>query len=82
MTKPLARDGALVGAMLTTAFLAVSFLGWTALSLPFLPYDLFDWIARGLLKVRIGGTYPLAEASRAHADMESRTTTGKLLLIP
>jgi NADPH2:quinone reductase len=39
-------------------------------------------IARGLLNVRIGGTYPLAEASRAHADMESRTTTGKLLLIP
>jgi NADPH:quinone reductase-like Zn-dependent oxidoreductase len=39
-------------------------------------------VARGVLKVRIGGTYPLAEASRAHADMESRTTTGKLLLIP
>jgi NADPH2:quinone reductase len=44
--------------------------------------QLFDWIARGVLKVRIGGTYPLAEAFRAHADIESRTTTGKLLLIP
>jgi NADPH2:quinone reductase len=44
--------------------------------------QLFDWIARGVLKVRIGGTYPLAEASRAHADIESRTTAGKLLLIP
>jgi NADPH2:quinone reductase len=44
--------------------------------------QLFDWIARGLLKVRVGSTYPLAEASRAHADMESRATTGKLLLIP
>jgi NADPH2:quinone reductase len=44
--------------------------------------QLFDWIARGVLKVRIGGTYPLAEASRAHADMEGRTTAGKLLLIP
>lgn len=44
--------------------------------------QLFDWIARGVLKVRIRRTYPLAEASRAHADMESRTTTGKLLLIP
>jgi NADPH:quinone reductase len=44
--------------------------------------QLFDWIARGVLKVRIGGTYPLAEARRAHADMESRTTAGKLLLIP
>ena len=44
--------------------------------------QLFDWIARGVLKVRIGGTYPLAEASRAHADIEGRTTAGKLLLIP
>lgn len=44
--------------------------------------QLFDWIAKGDLKVRIGGIYPLAEAARAHADMESRSTTGKLLLIP
>jgi NADPH2:quinone reductase len=44
--------------------------------------QLFDWIAKGDLKVRIGGIYPLAEAERAHADMESRATTGKLLLIP
>jgi NADPH2:quinone reductase len=43
---------------------------------------LFDWVASGDLKVRIGGIYPLAEAARAHADMESRVTTGKLLLIP
>ncbi len=43
---------------------------------------LFDWIARGDLKVRIGGTYPLADAARAHADLEGRGTTGKLLLIP
>ncbi|QRO00092.1 quinone oxidoreductase [Archangium violaceum] len=43
---------------------------------------LFDWISAGSLKVRIGGVYPLAEAARAHADMESRRTTGKLLLIP
>jgi len=44
--------------------------------------QLFDWIASGDLKVRIGGTYPLAEAARAHSDMEGRATTGKLLLIP
>jgi NADPH:quinone reductase len=44
--------------------------------------QLFDWIASGDLKVRIGGTYPLAEAARAHTDMEGRATTGKLLLIP
>nr|WP_236904708.1 zinc-binding dehydrogenase [Collimonas fungivorans] len=44
--------------------------------------QLFDWVARGDLKVRIGGIYPLAEAARVHADMETRTTTGKLLPIP
>jgi NADPH2:quinone reductase len=44
--------------------------------------QLFDWISGGVLKVRIGSSYPLAEASRAHADMESRITTGKLLLMP
>jgi NADPH2:quinone reductase len=44
--------------------------------------ELFDWIANGAVKVRIGGIYPLAEAARAHTDMESRATTGKLLLIP
>ncbi|KQV26940.1 alcohol dehydrogenase [Rhizobium sp. Root1203] len=44
--------------------------------------QLFDWIADGTLTVNIGGIYPLAEAAKAHADMESRATTGKLLLIP
>lgn len=43
---------------------------------------LFDWIASGKLKLRIGQVYDLGDAARAHADMESRATTGKLLLIP
>jgi NADPH2:quinone reductase len=44
--------------------------------------DLFDWIAKGELEVRVGATYPLADARRAHEDLESRRTTGKLLLLP
>lgn len=43
---------------------------------------LFQWIAAGDIKVNIGGVYPLAEAARAHLDMESRASTGKLLLVP
>jgi NADPH2:quinone reductase len=39
-------------------------------------------VAAGELHVRIGGRYPLAEAHAAHEDLESRRTTGKLLLIP
>ena len=44
--------------------------------------DLFEWIAKGELDVRIGGEYPLADAGRAHEDLAGRRTTGKLLLIP
>jgi len=43
---------------------------------------LFDWIIEGKLRIRIGGEYPLAEAAKAHAAMQSRATTGKLVLIP
>ena len=41
----------------------------------------FDLVARGELRVRIGARYPLAEARRAHEDLEARRTTGKLLLV-
>jgi NADPH2:quinone reductase len=44
--------------------------------------DVFDWIAEGRLRIRIGGRYPLIEARRAHEALEARRTTGKLLLIP
>ncbi len=37
-------------------------------------------VAAGRLDVRIGGRYPLAEARRAHEDLEGRRTTGKLVL--
>jgi NADPH2:quinone reductase len=44
--------------------------------------ELFDLIAQDKLQVRIGARYPLAEARRAHEDLEARKTSGKLLLIP
>jgi len=43
--------------------------------------DLFGWIQNGL-SIRIHDRYPLAEAARAHTDLASRRTTGKLLLVP
>jgi NADPH2:quinone reductase len=42
----------------------------------------FGMIAAGKLKLRIEHMYPLAEAQRAHRELEGRMTTGKLLLIP
>lgn len=42
--------------------------------------DILGWIKDGKLSVAIHDTYPLAEASRAHTDLESRKTSGKLTL--
>lgn len=42
----------------------------------------FGMIGASKLKLRIEHTYPLAEAERAHRELEGRKTTGKLLLIP
>ncbi|AOK31289.1 MULTISPECIES: quinone oxidoreductase family protein [Burkholderia] len=44
--------------------------------------EVFDGIKNGSLKLRIGRTYSLADAWRAHADLAARSTTGKLLLLP
>lgn len=44
--------------------------------------DLFKWLAAGELTLKIEHTFPLAEASKAHAALEGRKTTGKVLLIP
>jgi NADPH2:quinone reductase len=44
--------------------------------------DVLGWIADGSLDIRIGERYPLADAHRAHEDLEARRSTGKLLLIP
>ena len=41
-----------------------------------------DMVASGKLEVRIGARYRLADARQAHIDLESRRTTGKLLLVP
>ena len=41
-------SGALIGGMLTTPLLAIVYLGQAWLDLPFIPYDMFDWITRVL----------------------------------
>ncbi len=42
--------------------------------------DVLGWLESGRLKLRIYRTYPMADAAAAHRDLESRKTTGKLLL--
>jgi NADPH2:quinone reductase len=44
--------------------------------------DLFEWIVDGRLRVLVGARFALADAAEAHRALESRSTTGKVLLIP
>jgi len=44
--------------------------------------EIMGLVADGRLSVRIDALYPLADAGRAHTALESRATTGKLLLVP
>lgn len=44
--------------------------------------DLFGWIADGRLDVRVGARFALAQAAEAHSAIESRSTTGKVILLP
>jgi NADPH:quinone reductase-like Zn-dependent oxidoreductase len=44
--------------------------------------EVFEFLRTGQVTPRIGGRYALADAATAHADIESRRTTGKLLLVP
>jgi NADPH2:quinone reductase len=43
---------------------------------------LFSAVRSGAVKIRIGQTYSLRDAARAHAELEARTTTGSTVLVP
>jgi NADPH2:quinone reductase len=43
---------------------------------------LFDVVKSGAVKIEIGRKYPMTEAAQAHRDLESRNTTGSIILIP
>ena len=44
--------------------------------------EIFAWVAAGRLKQKIFGTYGLEAVADAHRAIESRATSGKLLVIP
>jgi NADPH2:quinone reductase len=44
--------------------------------------ELFDWIQSGVVKIRIDSTFPLAKVADAHRKLESRASSGKILLTP
>jgi NADPH:quinone reductase len=44
--------------------------------------ELFDWVRSGRLKLAEPALFPLSEGAEAHRYLESRQSTGKVLLIP
>jgi NADPH2:quinone reductase len=44
--------------------------------------ELFEMIRSGKVKIEVSRTFPLAEAAEAHRALESRATTGSLVLLP
>jgi NADPH2:quinone reductase len=44
--------------------------------------EMFDLVAKSVISVHIGQSYPLQEAARAHQDLEARRTTGSTVLLP
>ena len=60
-----------------------SLMAYTAMREDLLAHarDLFDVVEKEAVKIEIGQTYPLAEAARAHRDLEDRKTTGSTVLV-
>ena len=44
--------------------------------------DLFDVVAKGVVKIEIGQTFPLRDVAKAHEALAARKTTGSTVLIP
>ena len=44
--------------------------------------ELFDMVGSGTVRIEVNQSYPLAEAARAHRDLEARKTAGSTILLP
>ncbi len=44
--------------------------------------ELFDAVTSGNVKIEVNQSYPLADAAKAHRDLEARKTTGSTVLLP
>ena len=44
--------------------------------------DLFEMVGSGKVKIEVNQRYPLAEAGRAHEELEGRKTIGSSILVP
>ncbi len=42
--------------------------------------ELFEVVAKGIVKIEVNQTYPLKDAAKAHTDLQARKTTGSTVL--
>ena len=87
--KPSILIGALVGALITAPFIALSFLADQLAGLPFFPFDLFDWVGRNtpgdiitfVIDQMVTGieTFSLGETSSAAKTAEQLMALGMML---
>ncbi|MFG3442319.1 NmrA family NAD(P)-binding protein [Nonomuraea sp. NPDC047897] len=86
--QTLLRDGGrlssygMAGGAMTTADPRVTQVGWPETDPRDLAQEALELAAAGRLRPTIGGVFPLESAAEAHAAIESRTVTGKSLLLP
>jgi len=90
MKKPTILTGAIVGALLTAPLIAILYLASQLAGLPFVPFDVFDWVGRtlpgGLVTfgidtiVTIITTFRLGETSSAAKAAEQTLAVGGLFI--
>src|ERR1700676_4560367 len=70
--RPGLATGAFVAAMLTASLISVFYLAWKAAGLPFVPFDVFDWMNRILpgqvIAVGIGAMVTVIRGAQFRAD--------------
>jgi DMSO/TMAO reductase YedYZ molybdopterin-dependent catalytic subunit len=74
---PSASAGALVGVVLTAPLAALFYLGWKAASLPFVPFDIFEWVSRRLPAVIVTRAIEVMVATIRVLDLGSTDVAAK-----
>src|SRR4029077_2489964 len=81
--RPGLATGAFVAAMLTASLIAVFYLAWKAAGLPFVPFDVFDWMTRILpgqvIAVGIGAMVTVIRALNLGPTAAAAKTAGRVL---
>jgi DMSO/TMAO reductase YedYZ molybdopterin-dependent catalytic subunit len=85
MRRPTPALGALIGGLTSLPVIALSFLGWQLAELPFLPFDLFDWLARTLpgdvVRLGIDGIVRVTSGLRLGSTSTAAKTIEQLLAL-